>query len=191
MWLAVKKVVITLIAYYVSSSIFREWVKFQWWVLGRSQGLASDWLVPGAQCSAFLCHEHLRTGWARTAQHRWPFWDKIFPFSWLFPGCSLGEGVMILFLDFKVYSWSRCFMALFQGRMVCSWSCCFMSFFSKWGLLVLKCRKMGILKWKQVGFMLSSPVGVTEWQIQVTGVSLEYIFLWEVRNNLPALKENL
>jgi hypothetical protein len=32
---------------------------------------------------------------------------------------------------------------------------------------------------------------VTEWQIQVTGVSLEYIFLWEVRNNLPALKENL
>ena len=55
-----------LIGYYVSFFLYLEsWLgnlKLHWWVLEKLHLSAYDWLVPGGQRSAFLCHECLFTG---------------------------------------------------------------------------------------------------------------------------------
>lgn len=58
-----------LIGYYVSFSIFGENLKsglsnlkFLRWGLGKLCASGSDWLLPGGQWSAFLCHECLTIG---------------------------------------------------------------------------------------------------------------------------------
>ena len=85
-----------------------------------------------------------------------PFWDKIFPHFCGYPRLFLGKGFYCLVLDFMVCSVPRA--DVLWPSFWDLWSVPY-SLFLKSGL-VLKMETNGVLKWEQMGLILSFQLGM-------------------------------